>query len=137
MSMLSPHGTTRPEVDDAALVIPPATQANPAVAQRIAIRILVTWLVHGCRAAGSLSAVAAAPGAELRQPGERPDADPDRRQQHVEEDEREAENAPPDGPAPPRNGRLRLHVTSTAASALRPSTVRRMRCAVSSIDSSE
>jgi hypothetical protein len=86
----------------------------------------------------SVSATATPTGAKLRQPGEPPEPQPDRRQQYVEDDQRETEEAPPQGPAPEGHGRLRFHLASgAAASALRPSTVRRIRCAVSSIDSSE
>ena len=86
------------------------------------------------------SAVALAPaaGAELRQPGKSSEPQPDRRQQHVEDDEGEAEEAPPQSPAPQGHRRLRFHLASgAAASAFRPSTVRRIRWAVSSIESSE
>src|SRR5512146_631798 len=79
----------------------------------------------------------AAPRLELCKPRQGAQAHPDRRQQHVEEDERNSEPTPPDGPTPPGHRRLRPHVVLALASALRPSTVRRIRCAVSSIESSE
>src|SRR5438874_5592830 len=100
MSMLSPQGTVRPEVPEA-VAIAPATEASPADAHRIAIRNRITRLLQTRGAAGSGSAAAPTPRAELRQPRESPDPQPERRQQHVEEDEGKAENAPPDGPAPP------------------------------------
>jgi len=40
--MLSPQGTVRSEVGDQAPAVAPATDANPAVVQRIAIRSRVT-----------------------------------------------------------------------------------------------
>src|SRR5205814_2141214 len=65
-------------------------------------------------------------GAELGHPRQPAQAEPQRREHDVEEDDRDREKAPPDGPAPPGNGRLRPHLRlSAAASALRPSTVRR------------
>ena len=86
----------------------------------------------------SISTVAASARAELREPRKPSQAQPDGREQDVEDEQRQAEQHPPDGPAPPGDGRLCRHVPSAAAaSAFRPSTVRRIRCAVSSIESSE
>src|SRR6266516_69987 len=70
--------------------------------------------------------------AELCRPGERPQPEPERREEPVEDDERSAENAVPEGPAPGRDGWLGLH----PAAALRRSTSWMIRCEISSIDSS-
>src|SRR5436305_14021666 len=86
--------------------------------------------------AGSLPS--AAPGAELRHPGEAAHPDPDRREQDVEDEVPQQQGDPPERPAPEGDARLRGHRAACAlASPARSSTTRRMRCAVSSIDSSE
>ena len=75
--------------------------------------------------------------AELCDPGERAQAEPERREQAVEEDERRAERGVPDGPAPRGTGGFgfTLRLARPRASA-RCSTSRMIRCAISSIDSS-
>jgi len=84
---------------------------------------------------GSCEALAAPPRPELREPGDRPQPHPDRRQQHVEGEVGDEQDRPPERPAAERYGPLLLH--ACAASALRSSTTRSTRCAVSSIESSE
>src|SRR4029077_8445688 len=76
------------------------------------------------------------PRAELRDPREHAQAEPERREEPVEEDERGAERRVPDAPAPQRNGWLGLHEALALASAARCSTSRMMRCEISSIESS-
>ena len=56
------------------------------------------------------------------EPGERAEPEPDRRQQHVEDEERGAHDREPRGPAPQRDRRFRLH---EARRALRPGAARR------------
>jgi dipeptidase E len=51
----------------------------------------------------------AAPGPELGDPGERPQPDPDRGQQDVEEEVPDQQGEPPEPPAPERDARLRPH----------------------------
>src|SRR6476659_1415856 len=85
-----------------------------------------------------LLAFSAAPGTEFRHPSERAQPDPDRSEQDVEEEVPEQESEPPDSPPPERDAGFRGHPAACAfASSARSSTTRRMRCAVSSIDSSE
>src|SRR3954452_15188365 len=85
-----------------------------------------------------LLAPSATPCTEHRHPGERPQPDPDRREHDVEDEVSDEEAEPPEAPTPERDARFRGHPAACAfASAARSSTTRRMRCAVSSIDSSE
>src|SRR3954453_15480203 len=79
---------------------------------------------------GSLPAACA----ELGDPRERPEAEPVRREEAVEEDERRPEPRVPDAPAPLRDGRLGLHAVVVASR--RSVTTRMIRCEISSIDSS-
>src|ERR1700751_5345510 len=75
---------------------------------------------------------------ELCEPGQRPQTDPDRRQENVEDDIADEEDDPPEPPAPQRDAGLRGQRAACAfASPARSSTTRRMRWAVSSIESSE
>src|SRR5690348_3391006 len=78
---------------------------------------------------GSLPAA----GAELGDPRERAKAEPEGREQAVEDDERGTERRVPDAPAPLGHGRLRLHAL---AASWRSATTRMIRCEISSIDSS-
>ena len=79
---------------------------------------------------------------ELGDPGGGTQAEPNRREQEVEEQAGDEEQHPPDGPAPERDGlgagcrRLRVHA-GVAAAAWRRSTIAMIRAAVSSIESSE
>ena len=77
-------------------------------------------------------ALAPPPGSELGQPRERPEPDPDRREQDVEEEHPGGELDPPERPAPERDlpALLRPRVR------FRCSTSRMTRAAVSSIESS-
>ena len=79
--------------------------------------------------------------AEVGQPGHGAQAHPDRRQQHVEDDDGAGQDRPPGCPAPGRDAGLRLHETGACApvpaSARRCSTSRITRAAVSSIERSE
>src|SRR5262249_50553691 len=81
----------------------------------------------------------APPGTELRHPGEGAQPDPDRREQNVEEEVPDHQDDPPEHPAPEWDARFRggHRATCALASPARSSTTRMMRCAVSSIDSSE
>ena len=94
---------------------------------------------HRCRTGGRCGKLRPRPPAraELREPGERAEREPERREEPVEEDERRAERGVPRGPPPRRDRRLRLHADAARASAVRPSTSRMIRRAISSIDSSE
>src|SRR5689334_10441494 len=71
--------------------------------------------------------------AELGDPGEHAKAEPERREQPVEQDEGGAERGVPDGPAPLGHRRLGLH---TVDASRRSVTTRMMRCEISSIESS-
>src|SRR4029077_17346674 len=87
--------------------------------------------------AGSLSR-SAAPGTELRDPRERPQPDPHRREHDVEKEVPDQQGEPPDSPTPERDAGFRAHRAAGAfVASARSSTTRRMRCAVSSIESSE
>ena len=79
----------------------------------------------------------AAPRPELRHPRERPQPDPKGREEYIEQDVREEEHHPPEGPVAERYGRLVRHRAVAFVSDCRSSSTRRTRCAVSSIDSSE
>ena len=74
-----------------------------------------------------------AAGPELGEPGERPQCEPERREDHVEDEERRPEQRQPERPAGAGNGRLGLQRAAPA----RCSTVWTMRRAISSIESSE
>ncbi len=71
----------------------------------------------------------------LREQPRDADPEPHREEDHVEEDERGSHQRKPQRPAPRWNRCLLLH--ALAAAALRRSTIRSTRCAVSSIDSSD
>src|SRR5215475_7437398 len=71
--------------------------------------------------------------AELGHPRGDAQAEPERREQAVEEDERGAERRVPGRPAPLRDGRLRLHAVDASR---RSVTTRMIRCEISSIESS-
>src|SRR5262249_43399199 len=79
--------------------------------------------------------LAAAPRSELGNPRSRPEKKPHGREEPVEDDERETEQRVPRRPAPEGNSRARLH--EAPAPLVRRATLRRMRCAISSIESSE
>src|SRR6266513_1384077 len=80
---------------------------------------------------------ATTPRAELRDPGKRAQAEPERREQPVEEDEGGAESGVPDGPAPLRDRWLGLHLAAVTRACSRRSVTKRMiRCEISSIESS-
>ena len=85
--------------------------------------------------------VARAPaGAEVREPGQRAQAHPYRRQQHVEDDVGGRQDRPPQDPAPERDTLLRSQTgvfSLVPASARRRSTSLITRAAVSSIERSE
>src|SRR5207248_2730947 len=70
----------------------------------------------------------------LGKPRNRAKPEPHGREQPVEDDERDREDEHPEHPPPQRHLRLRLH---RATPAVRRSTARRMRCAISSIESSD
>src|SRR3954453_22190645 len=76
----------------------------------------------------------ATPSPKLGDPCERTKTEPEGREQAVEEDKRGAERRVPDGPAPLRDGRLRLH--AVVAASRRSVTTRMIRCEISSIESS-
>src|SRR4051794_1971905 len=69
--------------------------------------------------------------AELGQPRHRAQAEPDRREQHVEDEESEGERRQPEHPPPESNRLLRLQRADLC------STWRMIRSAISSIESSE
>src|SRR5260370_30924794 len=72
------------------------------------------------------------PRANLSEPGEDAQADPDRREHHVEDEVGEDDQRPPHGPVAKRDRALLvLHAL------WRSSMTRNTRCAVSSIESSE
>src|SRR5438874_706874 len=75
-----------------------------------------------------------AAGAELGGPRDRAQADPDRRQQHVEDEVGDDDERPPEHPVAERYGPL---LVLLHAAVLRSSTTRSTRWAVSSIESSE
>src|SRR6478672_3401628 len=87
--------------------------------------------------AGSLSR-STAPGTELRDPRKCSQPDPHGREHDVEQEVPDQKGEPPDSPTPERDTGFRAHDAAGAfVSSARSSTTRRMRYAVSSIDSSE
>src|SRR5690349_21784441 len=87
-----------------------------------------------------LSAGSTAPSMpELSDPSGPAKDEPNRRQEDVEGHQRDAQEGPPGAPPPEGNAWFRPHAPVVAAAvwARRDSTVRRIRCAVSSIESSE
>src|SRR5689334_5990666 len=74
-----------------------------------------------------------APRAELGCPRERAQAEPEGREQTVEDDERRAERRVPDAPAPLGDRGLGFHPTLASR---RSVTTRMIRCEISSIESS-
>src|SRR5207247_7363076 len=96
---------------------------------------------YGTQTPGRGSSLATpAPGAKLRHPGKRTQTDPDRRQEHVEDEDARGGGRPPHAPPPKRDRslsrRLRIDVHEAFASSRRRSTMRMIRAAVSSTDSS-
>src|SRR4051794_7077058 len=94
--MLSRHGTVRPGVGDATLAITPSALVTPTVVQRTAIRPMSRCYTGVATEVPS----APAPRVEFRQPRESPESQPQRRQQHVEDEERDGKEARPQSPAP-------------------------------------
>src|SRR5262249_56137470 len=79
--------------------------------------------------------LAAAASAILGEPSDRPQPEPDGREEAVEHDKRQGEERVPGAPAPERDLRPRFHVARVPSP--RRWTARRIRWAVSSIESSE
>src|SRR5438045_1130233 len=79
----------------------------------------------------SQSRLAPPPRPELREPCERAQPEPERREEDVEDEQREGEREHPQNPAPDGNRRLRLQRFFLC------STWRMIRRAISSIESSE
>src|SRR5829696_1610055 len=77
--------------------------------------------------------------AALREPRDQADPHPDRRQNHVEDEETEGEEYAPEGPVEPWNGSLHAcwrrdgSPAHAGAAMARSCTIRMIRCAVSSI----
>ncbi len=90
-------------------------------------------------ARGAAALVAAPARPELGEPGDDAEADPDRRQQDVEDEVRDDEDQPPERPVAQRHAPLRQRLPPHARtwSPRRSSITRRTRWAVSSIESSE
>lgn len=75
---------------------------------------------------------------EVRRPGHRSQPEPDGREEAVEDDDRGGEDRPPERPVAQGHRALRRHGCQEAfASRRRPSTSRMIRCAVSSIETSD